>query len=80
LIGARVAAFFALETDNKEDRVIFCVKYSAFIHEVETTTESPFDNAREGRFTPPLLFDRIRAQADFLHYIPTRQRYSIEKE
>jgi hypothetical protein len=43
----------------------------------ETATESPFDNAREGRFTPPLLFDRIRAQRGLftLHPDPTKIFY-----
>jgi hypothetical protein len=57
-----VATFFALESDNGEDRVIYGVKYSRYLFEVESTGCSPFDVKAEGRFTAPLMFDRIRAQ------------------
>lgn len=57
-----VAAFFALEGDSNEDRIIYALKYSKYIHEVEHQQYSPFENSKEGRFTAPLLFDRIRAQ------------------
>ena len=68
-----IAAFFALQGDTETDRVIFCVKYSCFIHEVERIGRSPFDGKDEGRFTPPLVFDRIRAQRGLftIHPDPT---------
>lgn len=69
-----VALFFALESDDAQDRVVYAVKYSRYIHEVERTTCGPFDNSREGRFTPPLSFDRIRAQRGLftIHPDPTK--------
>jgi len=68
-----VAAFFALEGDSNEDRIIYALKYSQYIHEVEHQQCSPFDNSKEGRFTAPLLFDRIRAQRGLftIHPDPT---------
>jgi hypothetical protein len=54
-----IAAFFALLGDANTDRAIYCVKYSKFIHEVDQKADSPFECVTEGRFTPPLLFDRI---------------------
>jgi hypothetical protein len=72
-----IAAFFALEEDNDQDRLIYCVKYSRFIHEVENQNVSPFDNRKEGRYTPPLLFDRLRAQRGIftIHPDPTKIFY-----
>jgi hypothetical protein len=72
-----VATFFALEGDSEEDRVIYAVKYSQYIHEVEHKRYSPFDNPQEGRFTAPLLFDRIRAQRGLftIHPDPTKIFY-----
>ncbi len=73
-----VALFFALEPDQEEgeeeDRVIYGVKYSRYIHEVERHAEGPFANASEGRFTPALAFDRIRAQRGLftIHPDPTK--------
>lgn len=61
-VSPLVAAFFALEADSGEDRVIYAVKYSRYIHEVDHKQCSPFENTQEGRFSAPLAFDRIRAQ------------------
>jgi hypothetical protein len=71
------ALFFALEPKSDSDRLLYCVKYSQFIHEVEVRDVSPFDNRKEGRFTPPLLFDRIRAQRGLftIHPDPTKIFY-----
>lgn len=73
-----VAAFFALECESNEDRVIYAVKYSQYIHEVEHKRYSPFNNPREGRFTAPLMFDRLRAQRGLftIHPDPTKIFYS----
>lgn len=69
-----VAAFFALESDSDEDRVIYALKYSKYIHEVGRSHVSPFENANEGRFSPALAFDRIRAQRGVftIHPDPTK--------
>jgi hypothetical protein len=56
------AAFFALESDSKDDRVIYAVKYSKYIFEIDHKICGPLDSTEEGRFTAPLAFDRIRAQ------------------
>jgi FRG domain len=71
-----VAVFFALQANVDTDRAIFCVKYSRYIHEVERKGRSPFD-CTEGRFTPPLLFDRVRAQRGLftIHPHPTKVFY-----
>lgn len=73
-VSPLVAAFFALETDTEEDRVIYAMKYSRYIHEVDRRTVGPFDNGVEGRFTAPLAFDRIRAQRGLftIHPDPTK--------
>ncbi len=55
-----IAAFFALEKDSDEDRLIYCVKYSTYIYEIDSKGVSPFDNKKGGRFSPPLAFDRLR--------------------
>jgi len=72
-----VAAFFALEADSKEDRVIYAVKYSQYIHEVDHDMHGPFEDKKEGRFSPPLAFDRIRAQRGVftIHPDPTKIFY-----
>ena len=72
-----IAAFFALQGDADSDRAIYAVKYSRFIHEVERVGHSPFDNSVEGRFTAPLVFDRIRAQRGLftVHPDPTKIFY-----
>jgi len=72
-----VAAFFALQANAETDRAIFCVKYSRFIYEVDRAGQSPFDCKTEGRFTPPLVFDRIRAQRGLFttHPDPTKIFY-----
>lgn len=72
-----VAAFFALESDSEEDRIIYAVKYSRFIYEVDHKDCGPFDNTEEGRFTAPLAFDRIRAQRGLftIHPEPTKIFY-----
>lgn len=68
-----VAAFFAIESDVKRDRLIYAVKYSRYLFEVENDRCSPFENKTEGRFTAPLIFDRIRAQRGLftIHPHPT---------
>ncbi|MGA2905734.1 MAG: FRG domain-containing protein [Candidatus Korobacteraceae bacterium] len=73
-----IAAFFALQGDMTSDRAIFCVKYSRFIHEIDQKTKSPFDCASVGRFSPPLIFDRLRAQRGLftVHPHPTMIFYS----
>jgi hypothetical protein len=72
-----VAAFFALQATDETDRVIFCVKYSRYIHEVDRAGKPPFECTGEGRFTPPLVFDRIRAQRGLFttHPEPTKTFY-----
>ena len=72
-----IAAFFALISDNTSDRLIYCIKYSTYIHEVEVVGTSPFDNLKEGRFSPPLAFDRLRWQRGVftIHPEPTRIFY-----
>jgi hypothetical protein len=73
-----VAAFFALQGDATTDRAIYCVRYSRFIHELEDKGDSPFECNIEGRFTPPLIFERIRAQRGLftVHPQPTKIFYS----
>lgn len=72
-----VAAFFALEKECTSDRAIFCVKYSTYLHEVEVEKKSPFDNRKLGRFSPPQLFERLRAQRGVftIHPDPTQIFY-----
>ncbi len=72
-----VATFFALQSESETDRAVFCVKYSKFLHEVDQADKSPFDCRTEGRFTPALLFDRIRAQRGLftVHPYPTKIFY-----
>jgi hypothetical protein len=68
-----VALFFALEGDQETDRLIYCAKYSRFVYEVERRRVTPFECKTEGRFTPPLLFERLRAQRGVftIHHQPT---------
>lgn len=72
-----VATFFALQSESATDRAVFCVQYSKFLHEVDQADKSPFDYPTEGRFTPALLFDRIRAQRGLftIHPDPTKIFY-----
>jgi hypothetical protein len=72
-----IAAFFALQGESDTDRGIYCVKYSRFIHEIDRHGSSPFSCLEEGRFTPPLVFDRIRAQRGLftVHPYPTKIFY-----
>ena len=72
-----VATFFALEAESDTDRIVFCMQYSKFIHEVDQTGGSPFACRTEGRFSPALVFDRIRAQRGLftVHPYPTRIFY-----
>jgi hypothetical protein len=72
-----IATFFALQGDGDTDRAVYSVKYSRFIHEVESHDISPFDCHTEGRFTPPLIFDRLRAQRGLftIHPEPTKIFY-----
>lgn len=76
-VSPLVAAFFALESDSDTDRVIYAVKYSKYIHEVEHKLCGPFENTKEGRFSAPLAFDRIRAQRGVftIHPVPTKIFY-----
>jgi len=72
-----IAAFFALCEDKDTDRLIYCAKYSTYIHEVERRDKSPFENKSLGRFSPPLAFDRLRWQRGVftIHPEPTRIFY-----
>lgn len=72
-----VATFFALESDSDEDRVIYAFKYSQYIYEVDHHQLGPFENKKEGRFSAPLAFDRIRAQRGLftIHPAPTKIFY-----
>lgn len=73
-VNPLVALYFALESDSDADRVVYAVKYSKYIHEVDHRNSSPFANTQEGRFTAPLSFDRIRAQRGIftIHPDPTK--------
>lgn len=73
-VSPLVAAFFALCEESDEDRLIYCAKYSSFIYEVDRKGMSPFDNTKEGRFSSPLVFERIRAQRGIftIHPDPTK--------
>lgn len=73
-VSPLVALYFALEADNDEHRVVYAVKYSKYVHEVDHRNTDPFDNTQEGRFTAPLAFDRIRAQRGIftIHPDPTK--------
>lgn len=73
-VNPLVAAYFALESSDDSDRVIYAVKYSQYVHEVDHKNTNPFDNSIEGRFTAPLAFDRIRAQRGIftIHPTPTK--------
>jgi hypothetical protein len=57
-----IALFFALESESDEDRVVYAFKFSQYIHEVEQNEAGPFKCIKEGRFSAPFAFDRIRAQ------------------
>jgi FRG domain-containing protein len=72
-----LGAFFAFDGHEETDRLIFCMKYSTFIHEVDTISKSPFDSTKEGRFSPPMVFDRIRSQRGLftIHPDPTKIFY-----
>lgn len=69
------ALYFALESDADTDRVLYAVKYSKFIHGVDHHSVDPFSNTETGRFTPPLVFERIRAQRGTftIHPTPTEE-------
>lgn len=73
-VNPLVALYFALESDADTDRVVYAVQYSKYIHEVDHRNKSPFANTKEGRFTAPLAFDRIRAQRGIftIHPHPTK--------
>lgn len=68
------ALYFALESDGDTDRILYAVKYSRYIHEVDHRNTNPFTNTTAGRFTAPLAFDRIRAQRGIftIHPVPTQ--------
>lgn len=76
-VSPLVATFFALQSDAATDRAIFCMKYSKYIHEVDQKDVSPFDCSSEGRFSPPFVFDRLRAQRGLftIHPHPTKVFY-----
>lgn len=76
-VSPLIATFFALETDVTEDRLVYAVKYSKYIHEVERRGGNPFENKVVGRFSPPLAFDRIRMQRGVftIHPDPTKIFY-----
>jgi hypothetical protein len=69
-----VAVYFALEAESDADRVIYCVKYSRYIHEVDRRSGTPFACSTAGRFTAPMAFERIRAQRGLftIHPHPTK--------
>ncbi len=73
-VSPLAALYFALEADSDTDRVLYAVKYSRYLHEVDHRNTSPFANKKEGRFTAPLAFDRIRAQRGIftIHPEPTK--------
>lgn len=68
------ALYFALESNDDTDRILYAVKYSRYIYEVDHPKVGPFENSKEGRFTAPLAFDRIRAQRGIftIHPDPTK--------
>lgn len=68
-----IALYFALESDGEADRVLYAVQYSKYIYETELST-SPFEIKKDGRYTAPLAFDRIRAQRGVftIHKDPTK--------
>jgi hypothetical protein len=76
-VSPLVAAYFALESTADTDRVVYAVQYSQYVHEVDHRNTSPFVNTKEGRFTAPLAFDRIRAQRGIftIHPAPTKIFY-----
>lgn len=73
-VSPLAALYFALEAESDNDRIVYAVKYSRYIHEVDHHNTSPFTNKAEGRFTAPLAFDRIRAQRGVftIHPEPTK--------
>lgn len=73
-VSPLVALYFALESNSDTNRVLYAVKYSKYLHEVDHRNTSPFTNSSEGRFTAPLAFDRIRAQRGIftIHPEPTK--------
>jgi len=77
-----VATFFALESDDETDRVIYAIKYSKFIYEVDHPNFGPFENPKEGRFSAPMAFDRIRAQRGVftIHPDPTLVFYPEDSQ
>lgn len=73
-VNPLVALYFALEADSDSHRVVYAVKYSKYIYEVDHRNTSPFENKKEGRFTAPLAFDRIGSQRGIftIHPDPTK--------
>jgi FRG domain len=69
-----IAAFFALSGDGDTDRLIYCIKYSAYLYDVEWSGISPFENKKEGRYSPPSAFERLRWQRGVftIHPDPTK--------
>jgi hypothetical protein len=76
-VNPLVAAYFALEKEESTDRAIYAVQYSRYVHEVDHGDDGPFACKQEGRFTAPLIFDRIRAQRGIftVHPVPTKIFY-----
>lgn len=52
-VNPLVALYFALEAESDSDRIVYAVKYSKYIHEVDHRNTSPFEGKKEGRFTAP---------------------------
>jgi hypothetical protein len=77
-----IATFFAIESDDETDRVVYAIKYSKFLYEVDHPNFSPFDNPQEGRFSAPMQFDRIRAQRGVftIHPDPTKIFYPEDSQ
>jgi hypothetical protein len=59
-----IATFFALESEKKSDRVIYAIRYSQYIHEVDHLNIDPFDNKSSAR----CLHNSSESYFDFLPY------------
>lgn len=76
-ISPLIATFFSICSDSDSDRLIYCAKYSTYVHEVDAIAVSPFENTTLGRFSPPLAFERLRWQRGVftIHPDPTKIFY-----
>jgi hypothetical protein len=72
-----IAAFFALSGEQDTHRLVYCLKYSSYVYEVEWAGTSPFANKKEGRYSPPAAFERLRWQRGVftIHPDPTKVFY-----